>query len=124
MLGASDKPERYSYQALILLKEYGHNPIPVHPNLRSIAEINCFASLDEVRSHFLGAITPMPIDTITVYVNPSISSNMVQSIAELRPKRVIINPGTENPLLKQGLQEAGIEVIEACTLVLLKTGQY
>ncbi|MBF0298569.1 MAG: CoA-binding protein [Oligoflexia bacterium] len=124
MLGASDKEERYSFQALMLLKEFGHTPIPVHPNLRSIVGINCFASLGEVKDFYLNTTTPTPIDTVTVYVNPSISTNLVQSIRELRPKRVIINPGTENPLLKQGLQEAGIEVIEACTLVLLKTGQY
>jgi hypothetical protein len=64
------------------------------------------------------------VDTLTMYVNPQVSSKLLQQILDLGPKRVIFNPGAENPELMEELKKAGIKVIEACTLVLLRTGQY
>lgn len=115
ILGASDKPDRYSYLALKELRDNGHTPLPVHPKLASIDGVPVQPSLDKL---------PKPIDTLTVYVSPDISNASEAQILNLRAKRVIFNPGTENPALEDKLRAQGAEVVEACTLVLLKTGRF
>jgi len=67
---------------------------------------------------------PEPIDTITVYLSAANSDRIAESILENRARRVIFNPGAENPALGVRLRAEGVEVIEACTLVLLSTGQF
>lgn len=64
------------------------------------------------------------VDTVTLYVGPEVSSELESAIAELHPDRVIFNPGAENPALKAALEANGIGTEEACTLVLLNTGQF
>ena len=64
------------------------------------------------------------IDTLTVYVNAKISGGQFDAISALKPRRVVFNPGAENPELAAKLSDAGIEVIEACTLVMLRTQQF
>lgn len=118
ILGASDKPERYSYKAFKLLAQYGHRSILVHPKINEIEGEPCFPDLKLV------ARQNKVIDTLTMYVNPAISSAMAQDIVNLRPARVIFNPGTENPELMELLKKNNIPYEEACTLVLLKTGQF
>ncbi|NLB62933.1 MAG: CoA-binding protein [Fibrobacter sp.] len=115
ILGASNKPERYSYQALQRLRENGHDVFPVHPAIENIEGITTFSSLEEL---------PQPIDILTMYVNPQISNKNAEKILTLKPKRVIFNPGTENSGLQNQLEAAGIRVQEACTLVLLATKQF
>jgi predicted CoA-binding protein len=115
VLGASHKPERYSNQAVRLLREYGHEVIPVHPRLEQVEGLRVARSLDEIDA------TP---DTLTMYVGPARSSLVVESIIRLKPGRVIFNPGSENPELEARLEEAGISFERACTLVLLRTGQF
>ena len=115
VLGASSKPERYSNKAVRLLLEKGHTVVPVHP---AIAEVE---GLDVVKS--LRAIE-QPIDTLTMYVSAKLSTPVTDEIIQLKPGRVIFNPGTENPELQQQLTDAGIEVEEACTLILLNTDQF
>lgn len=115
ILGASDKPDRYAYKAFQMLKEYGHTPVPVSPNLKSLEDIPVFSTLNEISQ---------PIDTLTMYVGPAISAQLQNDILSLKPKRVIFNPGSENLSLEQALEKAGIQVMEACTLVLLRTNQF
>ena len=118
VLGASSDPERYSYKALELLAQYGHTPIPIHPSESSILGY-------KVVAHLGSLIQQGPkVDTLTIYVNPKISTHLKLEILKLKPRRVIFNPGTENPDLEQELINAGIEVQESCTLVLLKTHQF
>lgn len=114
VLGASDKPDRYSHKAMIMLQQHGHTPVLVHPRLECINGIPVHQSLSEVED----------IDTLTMYVNAEISSGMKEEILNLGAKRVIFNPGTENPELKEALIGKGAEVEEACTLVLLSTSQF
>lgn len=64
------------------------------------------------------------LDTITLYINTERQKNLYDSLLALHPKRIIFNPGTENPELEDLARSEGIEVLEACTLVLLATGQY
>lgn len=115
VLGASNKPERYSYQAVKLLAERGHTVFPVHPLLAMIDGLPVFKSLADV---------PAPLHTVTLYLGPSRSAGMAPEIFAAHPRRVIFNPGAENPELAAQLASAGIEVMDACTLVLLRTGQF
>ena len=64
------------------------------------------------------------VDTVTLYVGTNRQEDLIDYVVGLKPRRVIFNPGTENPAFEKRLQEAGIQPEEACTLVLLSTGQY
>jgi predicted CoA-binding protein len=115
VLGASPNPERYSYQAVQMLTEHGHRAIPVHPTATEIAGIGTVHSLQDIAGE---------VDTLAMYVNPERSAAMAEEILGLGPRRIIFNPGTENPDLVGRCREQGIAVTEACTLVLLRTGQF
>lgn len=115
ILGASDKPDRFSYKAFKSLKQHGHNPLPVSPNLKSIDGVSVESDLSNIKEN---------VDTLTMYVNSKISSALQSKILEMNPKRVIFNPGSENPELATALEESGIEVVEACTLVMLANNQF
>jgi predicted CoA-binding protein len=115
ILGASVNPERYAYKAFHMLREYGHTVFPVTPKFAEQEGVKAVAKLSQLT---------VPIDTLTMYVGPDISTKLKDEIVALHPKRVIFNPGSENPALQSDLQAAGIEVEEACTLVLLRTGQF
>ena len=115
ILGASQKSERYSYKALQMLLENNHAVFPVHPTLDEIEGHKVYASLADINEK---------IDTLTVYVGPNWIETAIPAIVALKPGRVILNPGTESELLKGALDRAGIPWLEACTLVLLRTGQF
>ncbi len=115
VLGASPNEDRYSYKAVKMLREHGHSPIPVHPAGHDVLGIKGLKSLDEVSG---------PVDTLTMYVGAQISEGEVDRILKLKPRRVIFNPGSENESLAEKLRAAGIEVIFACTLVMLQTDQF
>lgn len=118
VLGASPNPDRYSFMALNLLKDFGHNPVAVHPKYDKIEEFKVYKSLTEAKNALPS------LETLTVYVNPQISSSMKDEILGLGMKRVIFNPGTENLDLIGELKAQGIEVVEGCTLVMLRTNQF
>jgi predicted CoA-binding protein len=115
VLGASTNEERYSFQAVKLLKERHHRPIPVHPSGHTVDGVPGVKSLSEI---------DQKVDTLTVYVNEKISDGEYESILKLGPRRVVFNPGAENEGLAVKLEENGIEVVRACTLVMLRTGQF
>ncbi|WP_409479496.1 CoA-binding protein [Pseudobdellovibrio sp. HCB154] len=115
IVGASDKPDRFAYKAMVMLKQYGHEPILVNPTLKEIEGHTVYPDLDQVLR---------PVDTLTMYVNPRISVAMKDQIIALKPKRVIFNPGTENPAIAFDLKKTGIDTIHACTLVMLSTGEF
>jgi len=115
VLGASAKPERYSYQAVKLLREKGHAVYPVHPSLREIDGLVVYPSLDRI---------PDRIDTVTLYLSARNQAGVAEALLVAAPRRVIFNPGTENRNLEARLQDAGVETLHACTLVLLKTGAF
>jgi len=116
VLGASPDPDRYSNKAVRMLRERGYRVVPVNPGHQTIEGLPAASSLP--------AITPGTIDTVTVYVGASRSTGMADDLLALRPRRVIFNPGAENPGLAATLTAAGIQVENACTLVLLQTGQF
>ncbi len=115
VIGASDKKDRYSYKALMLLKEKGHTVFPVHQRLRKIEGIKVYSSIKNIKE---------PIDTISLYVSESVSGAIIDDILSKSPKRIIFSPGAENPELKRKAREKGIVAIDACTIVMLNTGQF
>lgn len=114
VLGASPNPERYSYKAVQRLLHYGHRVIPVGTKKGQISGIPINNGWPEREE----------IDTVTLYLNSRLQTLYYTKIFELKPRRVIFNPGTENDTFASMLSNADIEPIEACTLVLLASGQY
>ncbi|MFM8709825.1 MAG: CoA-binding protein [Sphingomonadales bacterium] len=114
VLGASAHMERYSYKAVVFLRDHHH---PVWAVGRKSGQIQDVP--------IVTAISPdWSIDTVTLYLNPMLQQAYYDSILALRPRRIIFNPGTENPVFEEKARLAGIETQEACTLVLLQTQQY
>lgn len=115
VIGASNNEERYANKAMKMLADYGHNPIPVAPAVAMILARPAYATLADVREK---------VDTVTLYVGVKRQEGLFEQIIEFKPRRVIFNPGTENPEQYDRLRAANIEVIEGCTLVMLRTGQF
>lgn len=115
VLGASPKRERYSNQAVRDLKAHGHKVYPVNPAHRTIEGLDTVPSLQEIT---------VPVDTITVYVGPQHIAPLIDAIVSAKPRRVILNPGAESEALERRLTAAGIDFLKACTLVMLRTGQF
>ena len=114
VLGASMKPHRFSHKAVRKLKEYDHEVVAYGLKEGEISEIQIDTELVEYSD----------IHTITLYLNSSIQVDFYEYIISLQPKRVIFNPGTENPKFYKLLTEKNIEHEVACTLVLLASNQY
>ena len=115
VVGASANEERYSNKAIKMLSEYGHNPIPVAPTTISILGRKVAARVSDITD---------TVDTVTLYVGIQPQEGLFEQIIAQKPRRVIFNPGTENSVEYDRLRAAGIEPIEACTLVMLRTGQF
>ncbi len=115
LIGASHKPHRYAYKALHDLRNNNYTVYPVHDVLKKIDEILVYSSITAI---------PHKIHTVTLYVNKEKSSAMIGEIISINPKRIIFNPGAENPILERQAQEHGIQTLNACTLVLLRTGAF
>jgi len=114
VLGASPNPSRYSYLAVKRLQAHGHTVIPVG---RRQGQINDEKIINAPR-HIEN------VDTITLYLNARNQKQYYDFILSLYPKRIIFNPGAENPELAELAVKNNILPMEACTLVLLSTGQY
>ncbi|HEX8575474.1 MAG TPA: CoA-binding protein [Flavobacterium sp.] len=114
VLGASVKPDRYAYKAVTMLVAKGHPVLAIGQHAGEVAGVTIQTKAVPVRN----------IDTVTLYLNASRQKEYYNYIVESQPKRVIFNPGTENPEFYQLLKLNNIHVEVACTLVLLATNQY
>jgi predicted CoA-binding protein len=114
IIGASPDASRYAYKAAHMLTRFGHDIVNVGIKKGEVAGV----TIEQP------GIIHHDIDTITLYIGPALQPQYHDYILETNPKRVIFNPGTENFELEKLLDQHGIEPIEACTLVLLSTGQY
>lgn len=114
VLGASDNPERYSYLAVNRLRDKGHPVAAIGKRKVKVADIE----VDTTKKPLTG------IDTVSIYLNPENQRDYYQYILDLHPKRLIFNPGAENEELAGIARSNGIQPVEACTLVLLSTGQF
>ena len=68
--------------------------------------------------------SPGDVDTITLYIKPDNQRRWYDFLLGLNPRRLIFNPGTENRELFEMARVKGIETLDACTLIMLNTGQY
>ncbi|WP_443945956.1 CoA-binding protein [Pedobacter sp. AW1-32] len=114
IIGASPDANRYSYKAAHMLKRFQHEIVNVGIKKGEVAGV-------EIEKP---GVIHQDIDTITLYIGPALQPQYHDYILQTKPKRVIFNPGTENYELEKLLDQNGIEPVEACTLVLLSTGQY
>ncbi len=114
VIGASLKPSRYSFMAINRLVDKGHPVVAVGLREGIIAGV----TITKEKEQFQG------VNTVTLYLNPKRQVDYYQYILSLKPKRVIFNPGTENPEFYRILDENDISYEAACTLVLLSTNQY
>ena len=114
VLGASINPARYSYLAMHKLKAFGHPVIAIGKKGATVSDIMITTEQVPIDD----------IDTITLYLNPQNQQPYYNYILSLHPRRIIFNPGAENEELMELAIANGIKVQEACTLVLLSTGQY
>jgi uncharacterized protein len=114
VIGASDNPSRYSNLAIRQLLGHGHPVVALGLRPGEVAGIPI--------------VTERPadtdFDTVTLYLNPGRQTAYIDYILSLHPSRVLFNPGTENEAFAEALTQKGIQPVEACTLVLLSTGQY
>lgn len=114
VLGASENPSRYSYLATTRLRNAGHEVVALGRRKGRVQDVDILSEpplTDEV-------------DTVTMYLNPDNQEEYYDYILSLKPRRIIFNPGTENEEFEELAINSGIAVQEACTLVLLSTGQY
>jgi predicted CoA-binding protein len=114
VIGASDKPERYSYKAIQMLRKHAIPVVAIGNKAGKVADI----------AYSKDRPLDTDIHTITLYLNETHQQEYYSYILALQPKRIIFNPGTENDELMSLASKQGIICQEACTLVLLSTGQY
>ena len=114
VLGATPDPSRYAFLAVMRLKKHGHDPVPVGVRTGAIGGIDILNGQPDVEG----------VDTVTLYLNPERQRAYYDYIFSLQPKRIIFNPGTENPELMGLAAERGIETVEGCTLVMLSIGAF
>lgn len=116
IIGATPNPHRTAYAAAERFTNHNEEFIPVGIKKgevfgKEILDLRKRPSIDDV-------------DTVTLYLNPRNQEEWIDYVLSLKPKRIIFNPGTENPKLVNLANEQGIESDFACTLVMLSTGQY
>lgn len=114
VLGASDNPARYSYLAVNALTSKGHEVTAIGKRSGKIGQVEIETKEKNINN----------LDTVTLYLNSSHQKQYYNYILSQHPKRIIFNPGAENEELYAMAKERGILPQEACTLVLLSTGQY
>jgi predicted CoA-binding protein len=116
IIGATPNPARYAYFAAENLRARGHEFVPIG------------IKKGDVQGIPIQNINEKPaikdVDTITMYVGPRNQQGWYDYLLSLKPRRIIFNPGSENPEFEKLAESQGVEVIEACTLVMLRTNQY
>jgi len=114
VLGASPNENRFSFKAVVLLNEYGHKVLPLGNKKGHIRGHEILAEINSIQC----------IHTITMYLGAERQKAYYDFILSIKPKRIIFNPGAENSELANMAAEQGVEVIENCTLVMLRQGIY
>ena len=114
VIGASPNADRYSYKATESLQKHQHTVYPIGIRKGNINDLEIITDKPALKD----------IDTVTLYVGPDNQAEWMDYVFSLNPKRIIFNPGTENPEFEKLATTKGIEATEACTLVLLSINQY
>ena len=116
IIGATADPSRYAYLAAHMLDEYDHEIVPVSIKKgeilgKEILDLRKKPPIDNV-------------DTVTMYIGTRNQPEWYDYILDLKPKRIIFNPGTENYEFEKMAEDRGIEAVQGCTLVMLRSRQY
>ena len=114
VIGASPNSDRYSNKATMSLQKHQHTVYPIGIRKGNINDLEIITDKPALKD----------IDTVTLYVGPDNQAEWMDYVFSLNPKRIIFNPGTENPEFEKLATTKGIEATEACTLVLLSINQY
>ena len=114
VLGASPNPDRYSNLAVKRLRDHDHRVIAIGIRDGLIGDVEIQKGMPQEKE----------VDTVTMYLNPQRQKQYYDYLLSLKPRRIIFNPGAENAELEKLARENNIEPVEACTLVMLSTGQY
>lgn len=114
VIGASLKSDRFSNRAVRLLRHYNHEVVAIGIQSGNIGDVEIQTGMP--------ALTD--IHTVTMYVSANNQHDFIDYIIALNPKRIIFNPGTENPDFYRMLKENNILFLENCTLVMLNTGTF
>jgi predicted CoA-binding protein len=114
VLGATPRRDRYAYLAAAKLQKYGHEVFPVGIHEGEIEGMKILTNRPALAD----------IDTVTLYVGPANQEHWFDYVRSLKPKRIIFNPGTENPKMYKLAGDNNIEAVTACTLVMLSIGSY
>jgi len=116
IVGASPNQSRYAFLAANMLREYDHNIVPIGIKQGEVAgeEILDIRKKPAIKD----------VDTITLYIGPRHQPEWYEYLLSLKPKRIIFNPGTENDAFERLAESRGIEAMQACTLVLLRSLQF
>lgn len=114
VLGASENPSRYSNMAILKLRNHKQDVVAIGRRPGKVNDV-------EIGTQ---PVKTDDIDTVTLYLNPDHQKPYYDYIVSLKPRRIIFNPGTENEELERIAAKEGIDILEACTLVMLGTGQY
>lgn len=115
IIGASEKKDRFAHMAMSALMEHGHEVRLVNPFKKTIDGEPCFKAVTDIKEK---------INTVTLYVNPARFRDHIEEVIKAKPDRVIMNPGTVDADMEKTLEDAGIKVYRACTLVLLSSGRF
>ena len=118
VLGASDHPYRYACIAINRLLDYGHAVLALGKRPGKVRDVEILTDTND------SVFSDVEVDTISLYLNPANQRMYYDWMLNLNPSRVIFNPGTENHELSELLLQHGIKPVQACTLVMLSTGQY
>ena len=114
VIGASTNPTRYSYMAVVRLLNFNHPVVAIGIKEGEINGTKIITGFPDEKN----------VHTVTLYINPEIQKGYYKYILSLKPKRIIFNPGTENPELNKLAEKNNIETTENCTLVMLSTDEY
>lgn len=113
VIGASANNERYSNRCVRGYHDHGYEVWPVHPSGQEVAGLNCYHSIEDLPGH---------ADIISLYVNPGLGMELVDSLRKHGPAVVWLNPGADSDELEQALRDAGLSVMRSCNLVALSIG--
>ena len=116
IIGATTDPSRYAYLAARMLTQYNNEILPIGIKKGDLFGTKILNIFDKPKVD--------DVHTITLYIGPQRQPEWYEYLMSLNPKRIIFNPGTENDVLIRMAEERGIEAVEGCTLVMLRSNQY
>jgi uncharacterized protein len=114
VLGATERQDRYANLAILKLRAHGHEVVAVGARAGRVGDVEIQTSIP----------AGVEIHTVTLYMNPHNQQPWVKAILDLRPVRILFNPGTEHPALAAEAERLGIEPVVGCTLVMLSVGTF